>query len=65
MHPLTQVFTWFVNKWDKLDNKGRRLDYFLVSKNMINNIKKTGILKKYDGSDHVPIYIEYFNENSI
>ena len=65
MHPLTQGFSWFGNKWDKLGNKGRRIDYFLVSKNMINNIKKTGILKKYDGSDHVPIYIEYFNENSI
>ena len=65
MHPLTQGFSWFGNKWDKLGNKGRRIDYFLVSKNMINKKKKTGILKKYDGSDHVPIYIEYFNENSI
>lgn len=48
-------YSWFGNLWDKKNYKGCRCDFFLVDKNIINDIKKSDILDKYNGSDHVPI----------
>ena len=36
-------------------NVGWRIDYFLVSKNIINKVKKSKILTDVMGSDHAPI----------
>ena len=39
-------------------NTGWRIDYFLVSKALINKIKSIKILSEYFGSDHCPIYLD-------
>jgi len=38
-------------------NKGWRIDYFLVSQKIIKKVKKSDILTKQLGSDHVPIVL--------
>ena len=39
-------------------NKGWRIDYFLVSESLKNNIKSADILMDMYGSDHCPVSIE-------
>jgi len=39
-------------------NKGWRLDYFLVSKDIFKKIKNSDILDKIKGSDHAPIILD-------
>lgn len=39
-------------------NIGWRIDYFLVSKSLVNKIKEVNILSEYYGSDHCPISLE-------
>jgi len=39
-------------------NTGWRIDYFLVSKSLIDKVKKVEILSEYYGSDHCPIQLE-------
>ena len=46
--------------WDyrsnaRIKNKGWRIDYFLVSKKIINKVKKSSILTDVLGSDHAPV----------
>ena len=40
------------------NNVGWRIDYFVVSKRFIKNIKKAEILDQQLGSDHCPVTIE-------
>ncbi|MBF0483467.1 MAG: exodeoxyribonuclease III [Candidatus Omnitrophica bacterium] len=52
-------FTWWDYKTKARErNIGWRIDYFFVSDNMINKVKKATILKDVVGSDHCPIEIE-------
>ena len=44
------------------NNKGWRIDYFLVSHNIIKNVKKSKILTKVMGSDHAPIKLTLKSE---
>jgi exodeoxyribonuclease III len=39
-------------------NVGWRIDYFLVSKSMLGNVKSATIYNEYYGSDHCPIGLE-------
>lgn len=39
-------------------NKGWRLDYFLVSKDILKKVKDSDILDKVKGSDHAPIILD-------
>ena len=39
-------------------NKGWRIDYFLVSKNLLNLVKKSKILTNIMGSDHAPVMLK-------
>ena len=39
-------------------NIGWRLDYFLISKDYISDVKNVGIFSQIKGSDHCPIEIE-------
>jgi len=41
------------------NNKGWRIDYFLVSEKMIKNIKKSDIMTNTMGSDHAPVILEF------
>ena len=52
-------YSWFGNFWNKKDYKGARCDFFIVDKNIIEEIEKSEILVKYNGSDHVPISITF------
>ena len=59
-NPDKEVYTW----WSYLGharekNIGWRIDYFLVSRDIINKIKNTMIYTDIMGSDHCPIGIEY------
>ncbi|WP_405266977.1 exodeoxyribonuclease III [Methanobrevibacter sp.] len=52
-------FTWWSNrKGFREENKGLRLDYFLVSKTFENKLTDSYILKDQLGSDHAPIVLE-------
>jgi exodeoxyribonuclease-3 len=53
------AFTWWSNKFNKqTENRGRRLDYFLVSNNIIQYVKNCKIRSDVYGSDHVPVEME-------
>lgn len=59
LHPNEIKYTWFSNFGKAYENnKGWRIDHFLVNKNMKNNIKKSEILSEVRGSDHIPILLE-------
>ena len=50
---------WDMKTRSREKNVGWRIDYFFVSDNMVNDIKKADILKDIMGSDHCPILIEW------
>ena len=51
-------FTWWSNRQNnRVENKGWRLDYFLVSLKHVEYIKKMYHLREIEGSDHAPIYL--------
>lgn len=52
-------YTWWDYKTGaRLRNVGWRIDYFLVTENLVPRIKRAMILKDVFGSDHCPIGIE-------
>ncbi len=48
---------WDMKTMARERNVGWRIDYFFVSQNLINKVKRTGILSNVYGSDHCPIEI--------
>ena len=58
-NPDIQKFTYWSNflKQERSHSNGWRIDYFLCSENIINNIKLIDILIDVKGSDHCPLYI--------
>lgn len=59
LHPTVRKYSWFSNFGKaRQNNKGWRIDMFLVSKTLKEFIKKADILTHYKGSDHVPILLE-------
>ena len=55
----TGAYTYWDQKFHSRDrNVGWRIDYFFADEKIIQNIKGTGILSDYYGSDHCPIYLE-------
>ena len=61
MHPNeTGHFTFwpYTVKTARTQNLGWRLDYFLISKDLIDQVKNTKILQEHLGSDHCPIEIQ-------
>ena len=59
-NPDSEEYTWwsYIGK-AREKNIGWRIDYFLVSRDIINKIKNTMIYTDIMGSDHCPIGIEY------
>jgi exodeoxyribonuclease-3 len=52
-------YTWWDMKTKARErNVGWRIDYFFISKNMLDRLKTAFILKEVQGSDHCPIGIE-------
>lgn len=57
-HPNEVKYTWWsFRAGARGNNIGWRIDYFLVSKSLINNVKEAFILNEFEGSDHCPLGI--------
>lgn len=58
-HPEKVAYTYWSYRFKARErNTGWRIDYFLVSKSLVEKIKKVEILSEYYGSDHCPIELE-------
>ncbi len=52
-------FTWWSNRLKKRDeNKGWRLDYFLVSDDLCPFVAESNMLSDIYGSDHCPVFVD-------
>ncbi|PJB14120.1 MAG: exodeoxyribonuclease III [Flavobacteriales bacterium CG_4_9_14_3_um_filter_32_8] len=60
LHPdKTDAYSWWSYRGGaRAKNVGWRIDYFLVSKSIINQVKTSEILADIHGSDHCPVTIE-------
>jgi exodeoxyribonuclease-3 len=55
-YPTKQEYSYWTYRMNaRAKNVGWRIDYFLVSKNIINKVSKSKILTDVMGSDHAPI----------
>ncbi|MCK0190356.1 exodeoxyribonuclease III [Arenibacter sp. F20364] len=58
-HPDTVAYTYWSYRFKSRErNTGWRIDYFLVSKSLVDRIKSVDILSDYFGSDHCPISLD-------
>lgn len=58
-NPKEIKYSWWSYRFNaRANNAGWRIDYFLVSDNLKDSIKKTDILTDIYGSDHCPILLE-------
>ena len=58
MNPTKVEYSYWSYRFNyRKKNNGWRIDYFLVSDSMKNNIKKAKILTDVLGSDHAPIQL--------
>ena len=59
LHPKEVAYTYWSYRFKaRARNTGWRIDYFLLSKSLVNTIKSADILSQYYGSDHCPIFLE-------
>lgn len=59
LHPEEEKYTWWsTRRFMRKDNKGWRLDYFLVVKTLQDRIVESTMLTEVFGSDHCPILLE-------
>lgn len=60
LHPdKTDAYSWWSYRGGaRAKNVGWRIDYFLVSKSIINQVKTAEIIADMHGSDHCPVTIE-------
>ena len=58
-HPTSTEYSWFSHlAQSRKKNKGWRIDYIFVQKELLAYVTETKILSDYFGSDHVPCYID-------
>jgi exodeoxyribonuclease-3 len=58
-HPNEVAYTFWSYRFNAREkNIGWRIDYFLVSEKLINNVKSVIIHSEFYGSDHCPISLE-------
>lgn len=61
-YPQKIQYTWWSYMFSAREkNIGWRIDYFLISKDLIKNIIDIKIKDKIKGSDHCPIFLEFEN----
>lgn len=59
LYPNERSYTWWSNRMQKRkDNRGWRLDYFLVSDDLLPCVMNIEHLSAIQGSDHCPIALE-------
>ena len=56
--PNDKKYTWWKNNKRKLKDNGCRLDYFLISEELKNDIIAVQIRQDIGGSDHCPIVLK-------
>ena len=58
LHPEEVKYSYFSYRANaRANNVGWRIDYFLVSESLMENVEQAEIYKEYEGSDHVPIQL--------
>jgi exodeoxyribonuclease-3 len=58
-YPEVVKYSWWSARFNsRAKNVGWRIDYFLVSKSLIPDVKDAFILNEIEGSDHCPVGIE-------
>ena len=58
-NPDKTKYSWWNYRFKSRDrNVGWRIDYFLVSPSILDNLKHTEIHNEYFGSDHCPVSLE-------
>jgi exodeoxyribonuclease-3 len=63
-YPTKEEYSYWTYRMNaRAKNVGWRIDYFLVSKNIINKVKKSKILTEVMGSDHAPIKLNITFKN--
>ncbi|WNH07773.1 exodeoxyribonuclease III [Thalassobellus suaedae] len=64
LHPNQVAYTYWSYRFNaRALNTGWRIDYFLMSKSLLKNIKSVEILSQYYGSDHCPIHLSVELQN--
>jgi exodeoxyribonuclease-3 len=59
IYPERVQYTWWTYRFNaRARGIGWRIDYFLVSNDLVSKIKKIEILDQIQGSDHAPIVLE-------
>jgi exodeoxyribonuclease-3 len=59
MYPQDVKYSWWSQRSSaRKNNKGWRIDYFMVSKALQDNIADAGILNDAMHSDHCPVRLE-------
>ena len=59
LNPEPHQYSWWSYRANaRINNKGWRIDYNLVSDNLINNIKRAYLLPEVKHSDHCPVGVE-------
>jgi len=60
LYPDKIAYTYWSYRFKARErNTGWRIDYFLISKSLVDKIKSVEILSDYYGSDHCPIKLEF------
>jgi len=59
LYPVKRSYTWWSNRLNKRDeNRGWRLDYFLVSEELMDRVRDVMHEDTVQGSDHCPVRLE-------
>ena len=59
LHPGVRSYTWWSNRlYKRKEGRGWRLDYFLVSDELMGSVRDVVHLQDVYGSDHCPILLE-------
>ncbi len=63
LHPKPHCYSWWSQRFPtvRLNNKGWRLDYILVTDSLKNKIKNAAIFSDIKHSDHCPVFLELTN----
>ena len=58
---VTGAYSWWSYRFNaRKNNAGWRIDYFLVSESLKDELKGASILNDIYGSDHCPVMLEIF-----
>ena len=60
LNPTTRSYTWWSNRLNRRKvNRGWRLDYFIVSAELLGSVTAIEHLRDIQGSEHCPIMLEF------